>query len=31
MLNDAGGYGTGDEGEREAPSDADQTFQKLQK
>ncbi|MHC2462115.1 portal protein [Bradyrhizobium embrapense] len=31
MLNDAGGYGTGDEGEREAPTDADQIFQKLQK
>ena len=31
MLNDAGGYGQGEEDEREAPDDADQIFQKLQK
>lgn len=31
MLNDVGGYGTGDEGEREALADADQIFDKLQK
>ncbi|QIG97335.1 hypothetical protein [Bradyrhizobium sp. 6(2017)] len=31
MLNEAGGYGTGDEGEHETPSDAEQIFDKLQK
>ncbi|WP_338688918.1 hypothetical protein V5279_25070 [Bradyrhizobium sp. 26S5] len=31
MFDDAGGYGTGEEGEREALADADQIFQKLQK
>jgi len=31
MLNDAGGYGQGEESEREAPTDADAIFSKLQK
>ncbi|UGA46655.1 phage portal protein [Bradyrhizobium quebecense] len=31
MLNDAGGYGPGEKDEREAPTDADGIFSKLQK